>query len=83
MNRSWKEVLFSFANEFRALSKENGAACSLAECDALSGMRCESCSRKICISHTYWRFESVKKVKLLCPLCVVQENRELFSDEDE
>ena len=65
-------------------AKEVGTACVLMRgeetCGALTlGVRCEKCSRTICVEHTYWNTTKAK-VKPYCPYCVVQMNEDLFDD---
>ncbi len=73
----------SFAAQLRSYAKDAGTACDLPCCDALTlGVRCETCTRRICMGHAYWKLQ-VPRVFPHCPLCLVQANANLFSDGDD
>ncbi len=69
----------ALAGQLREYAKDAGTACSLPECTALTlGVRCDGCTRRICMSHVYWRLEP--KPSPFCPFCVLQRHPDLFFD---
>lgn len=72
-----------FAGQLRGYAKESGTACSLPDCDALTlGVRCEQCTRRICMGHAYWKLH-VPRVLPYCPYCCLGMNQDLFADDDD
>lgn len=76
-----KGIVGAFASQMRGYAKDAGTACSMPGCDALTlGVRCDTCARRVCMTHAFWRLH-VPKVVPFCAYCVVQSNPDLFSDD--
>lgn len=74
-------MLQQFAVQVRSYAKDAGTACSLPDCDALTlGVRCEQCTRRLCMSHAFWLLH-VSHVTPYCPYCLLEKNSALFSDD--
>lgn len=77
-----------FARKAVSYAKDIGVRCSMPGrkdgCDALTmGVRCDDCSRKICVGHTYWQVgTNGMKLSPFCPYCVVQQNPDIFEDDE-
>jgi hypothetical protein len=73
-------MLQQFAFSLRQLAEEAGTDCDAPGCNALTlGVRCANCSRRLCITHTYWNTLRATMTPF-CPYCVLAQNSNLFDD---
>ena len=76
-------LVHQFAAQLRGYAKEAGTSCSLSYCDALTlGVRCEACSRRVCMGHAFWQLQAPRVVPY-CTYCVVERNSDLFENDDD
>jgi hypothetical protein len=58
---------------------ESGHGCGIVDCEFNSmGFSCNSCGRRLCNYHLYWKIGVKQKPAPICPSCMADNHPELF-----